>query len=258
MRKLHALCYAICWFVAHGTIIERNTQNFLKLAKNATYPYFTDKIVGHSYQLMYGTFLLPLVKEFHHNKEKFKMFEVGMGCNPSTMLKKKGVDIWRAMLDPERDELWMAEYSTSCVQAMREKGAMPPHVNVVTGDQGNKEVLERWVQESGGNFDVFIDDGGHYNSQIYNTFQVMWDQVKPGGFYFIEDLHVSRTKTYEDTNGELIMVDVISDWNEQLIIPSRKPLVKHKLPSRVKFIMCQAEACVISKCAADDSAWCSK
>ena len=68
---------------------------------------------------------------------------------------------------------------------MRQKGAMPPGVNVVTGDQGNIEVLERWVKESGGNFDVVVDDGGHKNSQIYNTFNVLWDEVNPGGFYFI-------------------------------------------------------------------------
>ena len=71
-------------------------------------------------------------------------------------------------------------------------------------------------------------------------------------------MHVSRDPLYEDTHGEIVMADVIKDWIEQLIIPKASHTNwKHKIPPRVKFIMCQADACVISKCTEHDTVKCS-
>ena len=181
-----------------------------------------------------------------------------MGCNFRNVLRKKGVDIWRALLAPT-DVIWMAEFDQRCVETMKKRNVMPAGVNVVTGDQSKFEDLNRWVKESGGRFHVFVDDGGHSNMQIYNTFQVMWEQIVPGGLYFIEDLYVSRKPysekpkvTYEDSKGEFIIGDIIKDWMEQLF-ESRGP-VKHKIPPNVEFILCQTKACVIKKCHPDDLA----
>jgi hypothetical protein len=32
-------------------------------------------------------------------------------------------------------------------------------INTVTGDQENVEVLKGWLQTTGGNFDIIVDDG---------------------------------------------------------------------------------------------------
>jgi hypothetical protein len=37
-------------------------------------------------------------------------------------------------------------------------------------------------------FDVIIDDGDHTNSSQEATFRNLWPRVKPGGYYFIEDV----------------------------------------------------------------------
>jgi hypothetical protein len=91
--------------------------------------------------------------------------------------------------------------------------------------------------------------------------------VIAGGLYFIEDMHVVRnapgTPFGDDTNGEFIMADVIRDWIDQLIVPLRShhgrpdPLpghLKHRIPPGVKWITCQAEACVIAKMELHDAA----
>ena len=96
---------------------------------------------------------------------------------------------------------------------------------------------------------VIIDDGGHTNRQIMTSFEELWPSVRPGGFYFMEDLQVGGDPEYEDSKGAAIVSDVIQAWSEQLIIPGSQipAAVRHPLPAGVAFIVCQREACVIAK-----------
>lgn len=76
---------------------------------------------------------------------------------------------------------------------MKREGKLNKRINTVVGDQLNRDDIHRWVRETGGNFSVIIDDGGHGNDMIYNTFDIMFqDALAPGGLYFIEDLCFSR------------------------------------------------------------------
>ncbi len=45
----------------------------------------------------------------------------------------------------------------------------------------------RGVVEQTGDFNIVIDDGGHRAIQHVASFEVLWDHVKPGGWYCIED-----------------------------------------------------------------------
>ena len=57
------------------------------------------------------------------------------------------------------------------------------------GDQSNVDDLNRFLSEHGNDFDMIIDDGGHTMDQQQISLGVLWDAVKSGGFYVIEDLH---------------------------------------------------------------------
>lgn len=37
-------------------------------------------------------------------------------------------------------------------------------------------------------WDIIIDDGSHLQDEVMNSFWGLWDSVKPGGYYVIEDL----------------------------------------------------------------------
>ena len=115
--------------------------------------------------------------------------------------------------------------------------------------------LRKWILQSGGDFDIIIDDGGHKNTQILKSFQALWPILKRGGSYFIEDLQVGWTAFYEDSNKKHIMADVIQEWIQQLLL-SRAPKldertkiaqIRHPIPQDVSFIFCQLESCVIGK-----------
>ena len=67
------------------------------------------------------------------------------------------VPLWRKIFG-ESDEIWMGEYDAACVDNAKQKSQLEG-INVVTGDQENQETLKSWVETTGGNFDMIIDDG---------------------------------------------------------------------------------------------------
>merc|ERR1712194_399425 len=110
-----------------------------------------------------------------------------MGDGPGASVK-----LWKSLF-PEA-ELWEAEYDRRCVE--RNRNTTLKEFNVLVGDQGNPNVLDSWIKESGGDFDVIIDDGGHTQCQIWTSYLKLWPTLKPGGLYFIEDMQVAKHGPY--------------------------------------------------------------
>jgi hypothetical protein len=128
---------------------------------------------------MYGNYLIPYLRRHHHLLNKgVKFLEIGLGCGMYKEGAVASVQLWQSILT-DQDELWEGEYDAQCVIDLREKGLLNG-VKIVTGDQGDQEVLQRWIKETGGQFDIVVDDGGHHNDQIYDSFMNLWPEVKPG------------------------------------------------------------------------------
>lgn len=225
---------------------------FMKFAQSR--PIVSDKTTTHAYHEMYGLFLLPLIQRKHRVKEKIKMFEIGLGCN----FNASSLTLWKPLLH-DQDELWMGELSHHCVEDFRKNGRLEG-VNIVEGDQNDFNTLKKWAQTIGPNIDIIIDDGSHQNNAICNTFHEFWNALAPGGYYFVEDL-VLLKHSAADKYGHYLL-EYIDKWNQQLGLwgsfEDRKSLpAPFQLPSRLKWIFCQAEACVFAKCAAEESANCA-
>lgn len=197
----------------------------------------------HRYHNMYGQFLLPLAA----HTPTMKFLEIGLGCNMDYGAGAS-VKIWKKLFP--QAELWEAEYVKECAEKAQANGQLDG-INVLIGDQGDFKTLDSWIEKSGGNFDIIIDDGGHHNCQIMNTFEKMWPQLNPGGYYFIEDLHVGvarlREKSSQCNNVEFH--EYLVDWQKQLIYQTWKGQIKPKypFPQDLMFVHCQAEACVLHK-----------
>lgn len=197
----------------------------------------SDKVTTHTYEIMYGTHLLP----YYHQHPGMKMLEIGLGCN---MNYGPGASVWLwKELFPEA-ELWEAEYDGKCVERAEAKGQLDGFL-ILVGDQGDPTVLDRWIQDSHGNFDVIIDDGGHTQCQIWTTFEKLWPTVKPGGLYFIEDLQVANRRDYKKSSPtcdgtNLNVPNKLKEILDQLIYAN-----PHS--GEVEFLFCQPEACVLKK-----------
>lgn len=63
-------------------------------------------------------------------------------------------------------------------------------------DQSKVEDLESLIHKIGGEFDVIIDDGGHFMDQQITSFETLFPHLKSGGLYVIEDLHTSYWAKY--------------------------------------------------------------
>lgn len=212
-----------------------NGENIYLEAANSLSP-ATDKVTTHTYQIMYGMFLLP----YYHQHPNMKMLEIGLGCDMNYG-PGASVNLYKKLFP--QAELWEAEFKVACVQKHRD--GMLAGIHLLTGDQGNNEVLDGWIEQSGGQFDVVIDDGGHHNCMIWNSFQKLWPTVKSGGLYFIEDIQVAKSKIYmkyetASCHKDLIVPEKLKDIVDDLIYDIKRR-------SDVKFIFCQSEACVLGK-----------
>jgi hypothetical protein len=45
-------------------------------------------------------------------------------------------------------------------------------------------------------YDLFIDDASHISEQMVEMFGNVWDQIRPGGYYVIEDLKCTYNDAY--------------------------------------------------------------
>lgn len=99
-------------------------------------------------------------------------------------------------------------------------------INVEIGSQTDGIFLSSLSQKYG-SFDLIIDDGSHINSDVIFSFQKLWDNVKSGGVYVIEDSCTSYWDTYgggfkRPTSIIEYFKDIIDDVNFRGIESSHK------------------------------------
>jgi len=114
-----------------------------------------------------------------YRTKKFKFLEIGLESGQGSLL-------WKEYFPCA--EIWGLEYNTNGTET---QGARA--INVVQGDQGDTEFLNgRLLEDSGGNFDLIIDDGGHHFEQQAASYKALFSRaLNPGGLYIIEDIETS-------------------------------------------------------------------
>jgi len=230
-----------------GFRLHNNTEVFANAARS------TDKVHLHSYQLMYGMFLIPAIQQHKakihsgFTKKKFKFLDIGIGCLTGDG-PGKSVFLWKQLMK-NIGEIWMALGDIECIEKFVKDGHMQGF-SIVTGSQDNVTEVQAWVNETKGEFDVIIDDGGHANHHVLWSFNILFEQaLNPGGLYFIEDLQVG----HDSSPVSEPMTSILQSWIDELTIrtPSNPSLEtlrkKYPKPKDVEWIFCQREACVIGK-----------
>ncbi len=134
--------------------------------------YDTDKASHkHNYVAVYE----PLFEEFR--QDTFNFLEIGI-------LKGSSHKMWRD---------WFPNAIIYGIDIRRcgEDSAFRKLERIVVDqvDQGDEQQLTEYAKK--GPWRVIIDDGSHIVSHQKLSFEILWDQVEPGGYYIVEDTHTS-------------------------------------------------------------------
>ncbi len=84
---------------------------------------------------------------------------------------------------------------------------------MLIGNQGSREFCRELVSETGGQFDIIIDDGSHKVEHQLNTFNWLFPELNQHGIYVIEDTGGVVGDTGLETVGNLqALVNHIMHW----------------------------------------------
>lgn len=82
----------------------------------------------------------------------------------------------------------------------------------VNGDQNNLEDLKKLV-ENEQNFDIILDDGSHTMKQQI-AFGFLFQYLKSGGIYILEDIHTSFNKSFIESDCQYTTYEMIQRINK--------------------------------------------
>ena len=145
--------------------------------------YGSDKYQGHRYDALYERILAP----YRCLPRPVRLLEIGIA-------KGASLRVWMnyfkplAFVRPNIPSIFAVDISPESV------AAAPSGVTTFCGDQGDPVFLDKVVQESGGQFDIVIDDGAHSMWGQCVSFDKLWPEVLPGGVYVIEDMESSMRR----------------------------------------------------------------
>lgn len=136
----------------------------------------------HGYTRVYESLFEPR----RHNE--VNLLEIGL-LRPDTAGSKQSDDkissapsleIWREYFPAA--QLYGFDIRAYCGKPM-------PRCEILQGDQGRTEDLDRLIEACPEGFDIIIDDGSHASQHQQITFGTLFPHLRPGGIYIIEDLH---------------------------------------------------------------------
>lgn len=140
--------------------------NLSKLAKL----YGTDKY-EHGYTEIYSRYFDSI------RHKKLCILEIGIGGGENTKYGGNSLKMW-AKYFPKSDIVGIDLYDKSLLDYRR--------IKTFQGSQSDEKFLSQFD-----NLDIIIDDGGHINSDVISSFEILFPKLNNFGFYIIEDIENS-------------------------------------------------------------------
>jgi demethylmacrocin O-methyltransferase len=195
--------------------------------------YGTDKSSRlHNYTRHYAEHLKPIRHEVR------SVLEIGIGGLSS----RHGYDTEAGGMSLR---MWQDFFPNARIVGMdiERKVVTGERISVEQGSQDDPVFLADLAARYGP-FDIVIDDGSHIGRHVRASLDALFDHVKPGGFYVIEDLAMAYVKDWEGgppgtpgTQTELIkpLVDDVlrRHWDE---FGSARPMAALHLYDQILFI----------------------
>jgi hypothetical protein len=154
------------------------TNSFDRLARF----YRADKSsIGHNYSPHYERHLGP--RRF----DRILLLEIGVGGHRNRYAGGNSLHVWRDYF-PRATIVGLDRFA-------KELRFLGRRVHVVQGDQSSPDDLALIIERFGPP-DVVIDDGSHRGADVIASFTYLFDRMRAGGMYVIEDLDCSFQSGY--------------------------------------------------------------
>lgn len=88
-----------------------------------------------------------------------------------------------------------------------------PNTQIFICDQSDRIQLQKLTNNSFSEFDIIIDDGGHWQHQQQITLGFMFPYLTSGGVFVIEDLHTADNPSYTRP-GDMSTLSILRNWKE--------------------------------------------
>lgn len=148
----------------------------------------------HNFIDVYDRYLTPLRDSVH------RVFEIGIFNGASHKMWKCFFDSAEVYGIDIKPKPWVEKLG----------------IHTYIADQADRDDLQAFIDSSGGNFDVIIDDGGHFMDHQQVSLGFLFKHLKPGGLFIIEDVHTSIPNFYRgfgvDSTQSNTTLKVILDY----------------------------------------------
>ena len=128
----------------------------------------SDKLKNHGYQRVYPWFLS------HFKELPINLLEIGVADSES-------IELWKNYF--ENVNLFVIDILPIEIN--------DKNVKFFQVDQSKENELEQFAMNVNAKFDIIIDDGSHVPDHQLLTLKTLWNNLKQGGVYIIEDIETS-------------------------------------------------------------------
>ena len=157
-----------------------------KSGSDKAFPSNGNKNAHHGYARYYEPFMEPL------RDDPIRLLEIGVE-------QGRSLRVWQEYFESAGHVFGigygnfqeLAKQDCGSADSTRVADSALGRCTIYRGDQSNAQFLENFAVDSGGAFDVLIDDGSHVPSHQRISFTHLWPHVKPGGYYILEDIETS-------------------------------------------------------------------
>ena len=73
---------------------------------------------------------------------------------------------------------------------LKKKNLIKENIHIHQGSQSDKKFISNLINKYE-NFDIIIDDGSHYPTDVIKSFKFLFNSLSIGGLYFVEDTQTS-------------------------------------------------------------------
>lgn len=163
----------------------------------------SDKFGSHYYTAHYDSCFAPLRDRPLH------LLEIGIGGYDNPAAGGASLRMWK-------------EYFRSAqiygLDWYAKPGVAEDRIKTYQGSQTDPVAMARILAETPDQaFDIIIDDGSHRSEHVITTFLMMFQYVKPGGWYVVEDIQTSYWSDHGGNSSDLNAPMISTSFFKQFV-----------------------------------------